>query len=616
MQFPKCLFASIVFVTSIQLTAIIVSGTTPALAEAIKPPAEEAVSKDADGQFVWGLPKSFESVGTTVFYFRKAIELNGDENVVIDITCDDGYRLYFNGRLIGSDKNWQSVERYDVTANAVKGRNVVAVQAENGSVGPAGLYVKVESQSGETKSTFCTDKSWKFNTIPMPGWRFSSFDDKTWKPAFEQVKFRGGGPWGDRFVFAKTIEVVPKAVSRSKRDGFELLDGDRVVFLGDTFIERMQTNDYIETMITSQFPNRKIVFRNLGWSGDNVFGTSRAVFGSVADGFRRLENDVKLTRPTLIVLSYGRNESFNGKDYLPTFLNGLETLVEVLSTTGAEIAFLSPTLMENLGPPLPSPEKQNELISYYSDAIRGYAENSGRHFIDNLKPLGTATVSKTSVPAIRDRLTDNGIHFTDYGYWRTAFNFAKKFGGSPARCEFSFDLADQTYSTIGSTVQSVSSNETSLRFNSLDDRIPFSPAPKDTPRGGRMMAIHDLVKVTGLAPGKYGLKINGKPTVMAPAEQWNAGLFINRGNYLPQVEELRSKIKRKNEMFFHRYRPQNETYLFLFRKHEQGNNAVEIPKFDPIVEKLEQEIDALKKPKVVKYLLEKISDPSELTDQK
>lgn len=616
MQFPKCLFASIVFVTSIQLTAIIVSGTTPVLAEAIKPPAEEAASKDADGQFVWGLPNSFESVGTTVFYFRKAIELNGDEKVVIDITCDDGYRLYFNGRLIGSDKNWQSVERYDVTANAVKGRNVVAVQAENGSVGPAGLYVKVESQSGETKSTFCTDKSWKFNTIPMPGWRFSSFDDKTWKPAFEQVKFRGGGPWGDRFVFAKTIEVVPKAVSRSKRDGFELLDGDRVIFLGDTFIERMQTNDYIETMITSQFPNRKIVFRNLGWSGDNVFGTSRAVFGSVADGFRRLENDVKLARPTLIVLSYGRNESFNGKDYLPTFLNGLETLVEVLSTTGAEIAFLSPTLMENLGPPLPSPEKQNELISYYSDAIRGYAENSGRHFIDNLKPLGTATVSKTSVPAIRDRLTDNGIHFTDYGYWRTAYNFAKKFGGSPARCEFSFDLADQTYSTIGSTVQSVSSNETSLRFSSLDDRIPFSPAPKDTPRGGRMMAIHDLVKVTGLAPGKYGLKINGKPTVMAPAEQWNAGLFINRGNYLPQVEKLRSKIKRKNEMFFHRYRPQNETYLFLFRKHEQGNNAVEIPKFDPIVEKLEQEIDALKKPKVVKYLLEKISDPSELTDQK
>lgn len=555
-----------------------------------------------------------ESAGTTVYYFRKAIELTGKEKVLIDITCDDGYRLYFNGRLVGSDKNWQSVERFDVSASVAKGQNVIAVQAENGSVGPAGLYLKIEAALGKKKSIVGTNNSWKFSTVPQPGWRFTSFDDQSWKPAFEQVKFRGGGPWGDRFTFSKMVVVNPTNIFRGKRDRFELLDGDRVVFLGDTFVERMQSTDYIETMLTTQFPNRKIVFRNLGWSGDNVFGTSRAVFGSVADGFRRLENDVKLTNPTLIVLSYGRNESFNGKEYLPTFLSGLETLVEVLSTTGAEIAFLSPTLMENLGPPLPSPDQQNELITFYSDAIRKYAEASGRHFIDNLKPLGEATVSKTSVPAIRDRLTDNGIHFTDYGYWRTAPSFAKKFGASPSRCEFSFDAAEQTFSTVGTTLHSISFDGNSMAFSAIDDNVSFSPAPSETPRGGRMMAIHDVVKVTGLAAGKYGLKINGKPTVMALAEQWNAGVLINRGKYLSQVEDLRAKIKRKNEMFFHRYRPQNETYLFLFRKHEQGNNAVEIPKFDPIVEALEREIDTLKKPKIVEYELELIPESSSAID--
>jgi hypothetical protein len=46
-------------------------------------------------------------------------------------------------------------------------------------------------------------------------------------------------------------------------------------------------------------------------------------------------------------------------------------------------------------------------------------------------------------------------------------------------------------------------------------------------------------------------------------------------------------------MFFHRHRPQNETYLFLFRKHEQGNNAVEIPQFDPIVDGFEEKIQAI-----------------------
>ena len=55
-------------------------------------------------------------------------------------------------------------------------------------------------------------------------------------------------------------------------------------------------------------------------------------------------------------------------------------------------------------------------------------------------------------------------------------------------------------------------------------------------------------------------------------------------------DALRTQIAAKNQLFFHRYRPQNETYLFLFRKHEQGNNAVEIPQFDPLIEEADRAI--------------------------
>ena len=58
---------------------------------------------------------------------------------------------------------------------------------------------------------------------------------------------------------------------------------------------------------------------------------------------------------------------------------------------------------------------------------------------------------------------------------------------------------------------------------------------------------------------------------------------------------LTAKIKDKNRLFFHRWRPQNETYLFGFRKHEQGNNGVEIPMFDPIIAEREKEIGTLRK---------------------
>jgi len=58
------------------------------------------------------------------------------------------------------------------------------------------------------------------------------------------------------------------------------------------------------------------------------------------------------------------------------------------------------------------------------------------------------------------------------------------------------------------------------------------------------------------------------------------------------VQEFRDAIVEKNRLFFHRWRPANETYLFLFRKHEQGENAEEIPKFDPLIRAQEARIAA------------------------
>jgi len=60
---------------------------------------------------------------------------------------------------------------------------------------------------------------------------------------------------------------------------FEFKDGDRVVLLGNTLIEREQRYGYWETALTALHPNKDITFRNLGWSGDTVWGEARARFG-------------------------------------------------------------------------------------------------------------------------------------------------------------------------------------------------------------------------------------------------------------------------------------------------------------------------------------------------
>lgn len=74
------------------------------------------------------------------------------------------------------------------------------------------------------------------------------------------------------------------------------------------------------------------------------------------------------------------------------------------------------------------------------------------------------------------------------------------------------------------------------------------------------------------------------------------GWKVNKASWdkpAPAAEALRASVLRKNSLFFHRSRPANYTYIFGFRKREQGNNAVEIPKFDPLIETAEADAIAV-----------------------
>ncbi len=71
----------------------------------------------------------------------------------------------------------------------------------------------------------------------------------------------------------------------------------------------------------------------------------------------------------------------------------------------------------------------------------------------------------------------------------------------------------------------------------------------------------------------------------------------------PNTALLRSVILRKNEWWFHRSRPANMAYVFGFRKHEQGQNAVEIPQFDTLIAQEEE--------RIAKLASLKVSEPAE-----
>ncbi len=372
-----------------------------------------------------------------------------------------------------------------------------------------------------------------------------------------------------------TPQPENQAAPTGKPDApFELKDGDRVVLLGGTFIERDQSYGYLETLLTSRFPRRNATFRNLGWSGDTVWGEARSRFGPPAEGFAHLKDHVTALKPTLIFVNYGLNESFAGKAGLPRFKAGLDTLLDVLDKTGARVVLITPRRLEKLAPPLPDPAAANARLADYVAVLRDAAARRKYRVVD---------LFDRWIPDPKRPLTDNGVHLTEAGYAAAAVAIARELGVA---------LQPVVISRAADPAASID-----IRSNGVVLAAAHAEVGVELPLAGVDSLVLDTASLRP-AGAIFNLAVDGKVVTPLHSATDAAGRFapLRLAADVAQSERLRATINAKNELYFYRWRPQNETYLFGFRKHEQGNNAREIPLFDPLVAAREAEIAKLRVP--------------------
>lgn len=387
----------------------------------------------------------------------------------------------------------------------------------------------------------------------------------------------------------------------------ELQNGSRVLFLGSALVERDAEHGYFETFLTTSAPTKNIVFRNLGWSGDTVWAEARAGFDTPADGFRRLQEQIASLAPTHIVVLYGANEAFAGESGRPRFIEGLNALLDALSQTGAQLVLATPHLFESLGPPLPSANQQNARLQSYAQAVRQVAAARRLPLIDLTERL---------VGSESNHLTENGIHLSSYGYWKYAQAMSEAFTDASPRWHVELSVKDGLLSATRATVSDVETSPDAIRFTAVSPTLPapLCPAEGDLAAMDTWPDSERVLQVAGLADGRYELRIDGQPVASGTAEDWQAGVAIADGPEFAQLELLREVIREKNDFYFHRWRPQNDTYLLGFRKYEQGQNAIEIPQFDPLVAEREAAIARLRRPAPHRYELIRTLRPSVAAD--
>ena len=292
-----------------------------------------------------------------------------------------------------------------------------------------------------------------------------------------------------------TIGVLLAACS--SKESFDFEQNEKVIFLGNAFFENAIDKGEIETRISLCFPKNEITFRNIGWSGDNVYAHARTRargggrFGDPKEGFNILSKQITDIKPDKIFLAYGFNESFDEDSGIDAFSIGLNRLLEMLSQHCSELILISTLPMEKgFGIPADHIEAQNKKLKKYAEITNEAAIKGKYRFIDLFTPFSK-----------ENKYTTNGIHLSSIGY--------RKAG--------------------------------------------------------------DLIAEALTFP-KLAVKIDSE-----------------------KAEQIRKTIIKKNTLFFHRWRPRNDAFVYGERKDEQRIAQEEPAQIEPFIAKQETAIMILLK---------------------
>lgn len=228
--------------------------------------------------------------------------------------------------------------------------------------------------------------------------------------------------WGKPYYFLLLFIAFPVAIAFGQPNPsatFALKNGDRVVFVGNGLFENDLEYNYLEYSLTTRWPNQDVLFRNIGWSGDNVWGEARNYFSTPPTPYELLIENLTNARPTHVFVGYGGVEAQEGVAGAARFTEGLTKLLAKIDSLGAKAILLSPTPIMS-GDSDENRTKRNANLVQYASLIETLAKKRDQVYIDIFAPLQKLSKQET--------ITDNGVHLNQLGYYHLARIIEKNLG--------------------------------------------------------------------------------------------------------------------------------------------------------------------------------------------
>ncbi|RMF38730.1 MAG: sorbosone dehydrogenase [Planctomycetota bacterium] len=230
-------------------------------------------------------------------------------------------------------------------------------------------------------------------------------------------RFRGAIPCGWLVTAILIVLSGSLAAAQPAASQLQLRDGDRVVWIGDGLIEQEQYCGWWEVMLASAYPDADVTFRNLGWSADTPAGASRCGLSLVQagyeppdEGWKQLQSQLELTRPTILIVGYGMASMLEGG------AAGVERFRQDLQRLARRAQEISPPVRFVFLTPLCPLGHDDDLCQSYAQAVREVAVTCGAPLVD----LTTAATDSS--------LRKDPIHLNDAGYRATAIDIQQQLG--------------------------------------------------------------------------------------------------------------------------------------------------------------------------------------------
>lgn len=317
------------------------------------------------------------------------------------------------------------------------------------------------------------------------------------------------------------------------QDAFQLKPGDRVVFFGDSITDQRLYTTFAETFVITRFPQLDVSFVHSGWGGDRVTGGA----GGGID--LRLARDVVPYRPTVVTIMLGMNDgryrAFNDQIF-STYSNGYRHIVKKLKTDvpGVRITAIQPSPYDDVLRAPMFTGGYNAVLLRYSQFLRELATEEGLSVADLNTPVTSMLErAKAADPDLAQKILPDRVHPAPAGHLIMAEGLLKSWQAPAVVSTVELDAASRGPARTENTAVSGLQFGKNISWTETDRALPM-PVDLDDPLMGLAVRSSDfmdtmnreMLKVAGLAPGKYTLRIDGEEVATFTDDQLGMGVNL------------------------------------------------------------------------------------------